>query len=244
MSSSPRIDPSNIPRIDDSLRDMILETPELVLEDQDLMRAIVTAHDRMLGPNVVDMRGIAMDRLEGRLDRLEETHRSVIAAAYENLAGANQVHRAVLSMLDPVAFEPFILNLGGEVADILRVDCLRLVLEAEEPEADGSVARLGGILAVTEPGFVADFLSDGRASAPDRQVTLRAVATGDPRVYGERAASIRSEACLKLDLGQGRLPGMIVLGAADPNHFTPQQGTDLLAFFAGAFERAMRRWLA
>jgi hypothetical protein len=25
--------------------------------------------------------------------------------------------------------------------------------------------------------------------------------------------------------------------------FGPQQGTDLLAFFTGVFERAMRRWL-
>jgi uncharacterized protein YigA (DUF484 family) len=37
---------------------------------------------------------------------------------------------------------------------------------------------------------------------------------------------------------------MLVLGSEDPHQFTPQQGTDLLAFFTGVFERAMRRWLA
>ena len=55
---------------------------------------------------------------------------------------------------------------------------------------------------------------------------------------------IRSEACLKLDLGEGRLPGLLVLGAEDPHMFHPQQGTDLMTFFAGVFERAMRRWLS
>ena len=43
---------------------------------------------------------------------------------------------------------------------------------------------------------------------------------------------------------KGRLPGMLVLGAEDPHQFKPNQGTDLLAFFGGVFERAMRRWLS
>ena len=47
-----------------------------------------------------------------------------------------------------------------------------------------------------------------------------------------------------LDLGPGRLPGMLALGAEDPHLFAPSQGTDLLTFFAGTVERAIRRWLA
>ena len=47
-----------------------------------------------------------------------------------------------------------------------------------------------------------------------------------------------------LDFGKGRLPGMLVLGAEDPHQFKPTHGTDLLAFFAGVFERTMRRWLS
>ena len=46
-----------------------------------------------------------------------------------------------------------------------------------------------------------------------------------------------------LDLGKGRLPAMLVMGAQDPHQFRPSQGTDLLVFFAGVFERQMRRWL-
>ena len=34
------------------------------------------------------------------------------------------------------------------------------------------------------------------------------------------------------------------MGSEDAHQFGPQQGTDLLAFFAGVFERSMRRWLA
>ena len=63
-------------------------------------------------------------------------------------------------------------------------------------------------------------------------------------IYGEQASWIRSEALMRLDLGAGRLPGMLAFGAEDPHHFRPSQGTDLLAFFSGVFERVMRRWLA
>ena len=45
-------------------------------------------------------------------------------------------------------------------------------------------------------------------------------------------------------LPAGRLRKGLVLGAEDPHQFKPTQGTDLLAFFAGVFERTMRRWLS
>ncbi|ETW11857.1 hypothetical protein ATO8_14362 [Roseivivax marinus] len=230
-------------RIEDSLRETIIAQPDMVLEDTELMRALVAANERALGTNIVDLRGIAMERLETRLDRLEETHRSVIAAAYENLAGTNQIHRAILRMLDPVEFEAFLRDLGGEVADILRVDCVKLVLESRDGGEVPAVRRLGEVLTVAEPGFVDDYIAAGRGG-PARPVTLRQLGEGDSRIYGELADWIRSEACLRLDLGEGRLPGLLILGAEDPHQFTPQHGTDLLGFFAGVFERSMRRWLA
>ena len=240
MSSKPA---SSKPAMTDRLREKIIAQPDVILEDRDLMRALIAANERAMGGNVVDLRGIAMDRLEARLARLEDTHRSVIAAAYDNLSGTNQVHRAILRMLDPAQFEDFLRDLGGEVAEILRVDCARLVLETVQDGEDLAVRRLGGVLSVAEPGFIARYLAaDGRG--PARQVTLRQLGEGDASVYGAQAGFVRSEACLLLDFGAGRLPGMLALGAEDPHQFSPQQGTDLLAFFAGVFERAMRRWLS
>jgi uncharacterized protein len=75
-------------------------------------------------------------------------------------------------------------------------------------------------------------------------VTLRQVVPDSDAVYGEAAGWVRSEALIRLDLGAGRLPGLVAMGAEDPHQFKPTQGTDLLAFFGGVFERAMRRWLA
>ena len=234
---------SSSPKIDDTLREAIILQPNVILDDKDLMQALIAANEQAMGGNIVDLRGVAMDRLESRLDRLENTHRSVIAAAYENLAGTNQVHRAILRMLDPMEFEAFLRDLNGAVSEILRVDATKLVLETVQSDTQNTVKPLGEVLSIVEPGFIDDYLSNGRGGQV-RKVTLRKVQNLSEMIYGESAEWIRSEACLKLDFGDGRLPGLLVMGAEDPYMFRPQQGTELLAFFTGVFERAMRRWLS
>lgn len=230
--------------IEPDLRDRILAEPERLLEDRDVMNALVSASERERGTNIVDLRGIAMQRLETRLDRLEDTHRSVIAAAYENLAGTNQVHRAVLQLLEPTNFEAVIKALTEEVAQTLRVDMVRLVLETlqEDTEKDPTLRRLGDVLQVAPAGFVGTYLTNGR-NGPGRAVVLRSMTALAVTLYGARADDFRSEALMRLDLGPNRLPGMLVFASEDPNQFKSTHGTDLLAFFAGVFERTMRRWL-
>lgn len=228
--------------IAEELRARLLARPEVILEDRDLMRALISANEHAMGSNIVDLRGIAMERLEARLDRLEDTHRSVIAAAYENLAGTNQIHRAILKILEPLTFEDFLIHLATDVADILRVDSVRLVLESTQAESATALERFSGIVAVADPGFIEEYLRGGRA-APARAVVLRPLQKELAPVHGDKSSWIGSEALMRLDLGAGRLPGLLALGAEDPEQFRASQGTDLLAFFGGAFERAIRRWL-
>ncbi len=224
-----------------ALREKILSDPEVILEDQDVMKALIAANERALGGNIVDLRGIAMERLESRLDRLEDTHRSVIAAAYENLAGTNLINNAVLQLLEPTDFPAFLNSLSGSLRDTLRVHRLRLILESKDHEQ--GAPGFEEVLTAVEPGVVDHYITAGRDIAV-RSVTLRQVSPASEDVYGDAAADIKSEALLKLDLGEGRLPGLLVMGAEDPHQFRPSQGTDLLTFFGGVFERAMRRWLA
>jgi len=227
----------------DEMRDRILSDPDAILDDRDLMRALIAANEKQLGNNIVDLRGIAMERLESRLDRLEDTHRSVIAAAYENLAGTNQIHRAVLALLDAQTFEQFLLGLRTEISEALRVDNIKLIVETALEEDDAKVEGLNDVLIVRRPGFVDEYMRAGRRG-PGRQILLRQVAEAGEDIYGEAASWIHSEALLKLDLGTGRLPAMLAMGAEDPHQFRANQGTDLLNFFTGVFERVMRRWLA
>ena len=224
---------SDLRAMADEVRAKILARPEVILDDPDVMRALVAANDASLGGNVIDLRRVAMDRLEERLGRLEATHQGVLAAAYDNLAGMAQVHRAALRLLEPRDLGGFLADLDGPVAEILRVDRVRLVLECEAGEA---LPARSDVLIEAVPGTVSTYVTLGRGG-PARAVTLRRAADG---IWTDEG--IGSEACLVLDLG-ARLPGLLLLGAADPHRFGPSQGTDLLAFLAGVAERALGRWL-
>ncbi|QMU57910.1 MAG: DUF484 family protein [Boseongicola sp.] len=224
----------------DDLRARILNEPDVILSDPDVMRALIAANERAMGGNIVDLRGVAMERLEDRLSRLEDTHKSVIAAAYENLAGTNQIHRAILAFLEPHEFDEFLRRLGDDVADILRVGRARLILESHENAMDPALASVSDVLSIAAPGFCEDYIGRGKAA---RQVTLRSVEPGQGTIYGKNNDWVKSEACLHLDFGENRLHGMLAFGSDDPHQFTQHQGTDLLSFMGGVFERAMRRWL-
>jgi uncharacterized protein YigA (DUF484 family) len=228
------------------LRERILSDPDVILGDDQLMRALLAADRRAAGRNVVDLRGVLVERLEDRLDRLEDTHREVLAAAYENVAGMNQVHRACLALLDPGDFASFLKVLTRDVAMILGVDIIRLGLEAPAAEPGqplGPSGPLRGAVIALPAGGVDACVTRGRGLGP-RKVTLRRADPSGPSLYGPEADAVRCEALMRLDLGEGNLAGLLAFGAIDPNRFHPDQGVDLLTFFAGMFERTLRRWLA
>jgi uncharacterized protein YigA (DUF484 family) len=224
----------------DAIRAQILQDPYLILDDGDLMRALIEANGARVGRKVVDLRGVLVDRLEDRLGRLEETHRSVIAAAYENLAGTNQIHRAILAVLECAKLSDFLAVLGRDVPNMLAVDTLRVCLESASGAA--KPGQVNEVLIQLPAGSSEKYLDLDRPSS-HRQVVLRPCIEGVDTVFGPDAGRIRSEAIIQLDLGVPE-PGLLVFGAEDPHRFSPDQAGDLLAFFGGVVERAMRRWLS
>ena len=223
--------------LDDALRDRLLADPALILGDRELMRALVAAREADLGDNVVDIRGRAMEALEHRLDRLETAHESVISAAYENQSGTQVIHRAVLSLLEPMDFAAFLETLETDVAPALRVETLKLVMEA----ADGAPAGADtGPLVVMPEGSVSRMIAAGRKAPRGDDIVLRRASAETRAVHGTEVAS---EALLPLDLGPGRRPALLVMGSLDPTRFSPAHGTDLLRFFAQAFRLVLIGWL-
>lgn len=223
---------------DAEIRARITADPSLVLDDVDVMKAVIGADDARVGRRITDLRGAMVDRLETRLARLEETHRSVVAAAYENMSGADQVHRAVLAILEPVRFSDLLRALDDTIPGILGVDALRLCLEG-----DGGLDAEGPLVALSE-GDVDRYLTIGRPGV-EPHVALRAAdPTDSAPIFGEMAQDIRSEAAIKLDFGGGARPGMLVFGAVDPVRFGADQGSDLIEFFGGVMQRAIRRWVS
>lgn len=227
--------------IDEAIRARLMASPELILGDRDLMRALIGAREAEVGANVIDIRGRAMEALEARLARLESAHENVIAAAYDNQTGMQTVHRAVISLLEPLDFAGFLDNLTSTVAPILRIDTLRLVMESG---ADEAPPGQDGALVMVPTGSVARLIAAGRRAPRGDDIILRRATGETAATHGVDAGVIRSEALLPLDLGQGRWPALLLMGSADPARFTPMQGTDLLRFFSQVFRLVLMRWLA
>lgn len=229
------------------VRDQILSNPKAFLEDHDVMRALIAAdRDGQKKTNVIDLRSIAMDRMEDRLNKLESTHRSVIAAAYDNVSSMNQVHRAVLSLLEPEDFNGFLKFIEEEMASTLGIDAVCLCLETQavsEGQGPSLSKEFGTGVTFMAVGEVNHYITNGR-DINSRAVTMRATKMEVTPIYGKSDTVILSEALLKLDLGKGNLPGMLALGSVNPDQFTPAQGSDLLLFLGSVLSRILRRWLA
>lgn len=228
--------------MDKDLRTHLLAEPEEILDDKDLMAALIAASERAQGPNVVDMRGIAMARLEARVETLEGTQRDVIIAAYDNLRSTTMLHRATLDVIDAHRLQTLLDILGGAVLQSLRLSSIRLVLE---PDVVGTslpvLAASSPVLATAEAGFIEDYLTQGR-KIQTRPITLRQATQAAAEVYGSEA-EVTSEALLLLTCKTRPVRAMLALGSEDPARFKPAHGTDLLAFFSGVVERVLNRLL-
>lgn len=226
------------------LKGEILKDPALILDDPEVMRALLNSDDEAKGTNVVDLRGAFVSRLEERLNKLEDAHRTVIAAAYENLAGTNQIHRAILALLDADNFEDFLQAMQNDVANILAVDVIRLCLESNEANGGTAIGPDGPlketVIALPITG-VSAYITGGRNRAT-RQVTLRLAGENRDIVFGP-SNIVQSEAILHVDLGPDNPRGLVAFGSSDPERFTADQGTELLSFFAQTLERVLRRWV-
>ena len=224
----------------DLIRSLIIAEPQIVLDDDEVMRRLVG--EKNGERHVVDLRDRLVERLEQRLEKLVLTHRTVIAAAYENVAGTNQMHRAVLALIEPTDLTAFLQQLTGDVPAMLAIEDARLCLEADVAEsapAQGFGAELEGRVIALPVGTVSNYLAlDGDT---DQSVVLRAAGEEAELIFGD-ANPIQSEACLRLDLGGAT--GMLVFGSADAKHFDASHGTDLLSFFAGVVERLLMHHLA
>lgn len=224
------------------IRSLILADPELVLSDDMVMRALLGATAKG-ARNIVDLRDKLVERLESRLQKLVHTNRSVIAAAYENVAGTQQVHRAILALIDAPDRAEFLRRLTRDIPAMVGVEEARLCLEAEVDDirpATGLGEGLDGRVLLVPEATVGEYLMLEGDTSPGH-VVLRPCGVEAEIIFGQMT-SARSEALLRLDIGG--TTGLLAFAAQDPDRFGPDQGVDLLTFFGGVVERLATRHLA
>lgn len=221
----------------DLIRSLILADPKIVLEDAQVMRTLIGATGK--GPRkIVDLRDRLVERMETRLAKLIQTNRSVIAAAYENVAGTSSLHQAVLALMAARDLGAFLRCLTAETPALVGVDDARLCLEADIPDAralDELGEGLEGRVLAVPAGTVDAYLALG-GEVSEQGVVLRSAGEEAEVIFGY-PHRVRSEACIRLNAGGAA--GLLVYGAADPERFGGDQGPELLHFLGGVVERLL-----
>jgi uncharacterized protein YigA (DUF484 family) len=225
-------------------RKRILQDPEALLNDREVMRALISASSNNAPTNVIDLKSAVLKRLEGHVDKIEGQNSNIISAAYKNISTTTKVHSAILEALEPKTFTEFLNFLKTDWANSLGIDVARLCLEAPSISKDDIPqlkTEFGPSVIFLQEGEIDHYITLGQDNDP-RSVTLRQIRKGASNIYSNIAPELRSEALMKLDLGQGNSPGLLLLGSINPDQFLPNMGTDLFVFYGSVFEKVMQRW--
>ena len=230
--------------MEDQLREEILVKAHEILNDETLLRALIEASDKNLGSKIVDLRSVAMQKMDGELKKLKRSNQQVIATAYENLVGMKQVHQVVLNSLEQNNFDEFIANLDTEACNILRVDCIKIGLETHSSLQNNEKhdSKLSKLLDLYPVNFVDTYISQGENNNTD-DVILRPTPKGSEQLYGKVSKNLKSEGCIKLRIGNKKIIGILALASKEREKFTAQQGIELLKFMGSVFERRISHWL-
>ena len=89
--------------MDNKLREVILMQAHEILNDEILLRALIEASDKNLGNKIVDLRSVALQKMDGELKKLKRSNQQVIATAYENLVGmiSSVIHAGYNGIIGP-----------------------------------------------------------------------------------------------------------------------------------------------
>lgn len=218
----------------EQVRDYLRNHAEFLNENSDLLPHL-TPPEYDFGNGVVDFQRYTLERLRGDMQDLGSYHGKLIAATRSNLSSQQQIHRAVLMLLDADSLGTLVHTVTADWVDTLGVDAIALCFEAKKPRPE--LTRSG--LRRLQPGIIGEVLN-----GTEDAVLLHGEVTAERTFFGPAAPLIEAEALVRLTLPGNTGPGLLAFGSRDEKSFYPGQGTELVRFLAQILERCLTRWLS
>lgn len=216
------------------VREYLRRHADFLTENADLL-AVLTPPTRRRGDRVVDMQRVMVERLQAENARLTSYQSELISASRSNLASQGQIHAAALALIRAHGLAALVNVVGAEFPGLLELDVAVLCVE-REGLLSGTMAKAGATVVARE--VIAARLGQ------ERDIVLRSSIENDRDLYGDEAPRVRSDALLKLRLGDGDGACMLALGAAEGDRFHPGQGTELLGFLGKVLEHCFGPWMS
>lgn len=207
--------------------------PDFLARHPDLLD-VLTPPARDRGKGIVDLQQFMVERLRRENAELSELRNDLVATGRSNLAIQSRVHEAILALLRAASFEEFIETITTDLAVILDLDVVTIGVE----RADNGAAwkKVSGVYCLTA-GSINNLLGH------KGNLLLREDVTGDAAIFDGAAGLVRSDALIRLAIGDKAPPALLALGSRQPGTFHAGQGTELLSFLAQVLEVSFRAWL-
>ena len=183
---------------------------------------------------VTDFQSFMIKRLRDDKNEVIEATREIVENSRANMSNQARIQNAALMLLEATSFDDFVRTITMDFAPLLDVDIISLVVEIDSdviPHID-----LTGVRVV--PTGTIDLLTKGQGAILESNIA------GLDELYGGGAGLVRSQMLMRLNISRHAPPALIAYGSRDPNHFSPNQGTDQIGFLGGVIERCFRTWLS
>ena len=109
-------------------RQKILENPDLILLDKELLLALLKDSDFPNEENLIDIRNVFLKKLGEKVEKLKLTNSKIIQTAYENQLSVKKIHKCCLETIQTISVDALLKFLCLKSIEILRVDGMKIVL--------------------------------------------------------------------------------------------------------------------
>ena len=200
--------------------------PEFLSEYPELAAKLTMPREQ--GP-VSSLAVYQLNSLREKNAELERQLAELIAIAAENEKLMERVHTLTVALLRANTLEVTARSVVARLSADFHTEQVRLVLFGEQPQ----LPRAEWLLQVIGPEALPEFTEFLQQNEP---VAGRISAEKQDRLFGARAAEIRSVAMMRL--GDA---GILAIGSADPNRFQPGMGTLFLKMISATITAALAR---
>ncbi|HMB75384.1 MAG TPA: DUF484 family protein [Kiloniellaceae bacterium] len=207
--------------------------PEFLLEHPSLLDGLEPP-TRDHGDGVVDLQQVMVKRLRDEVEKLGGMRDDLLETSRGNANSQDRIHRAIIALLEAPSFERFIECVTTDLAVILDLDLVTIGVEQSDQAFPSHPAP--GVYCL-DPGQVEALLG------PSNRMLLRENVEGEPAIYGSGASLVRSDALIRLAIGEAVPAAILAMASRGEDRFHSAQGTELLSFLARVLEISFRKWL-
>jgi len=208
-----------------AVRRFLSDNPEFLTGDDGLLDELGL---RVAAGNVVEFAPAVMARVHAAHQREATQRQQIEETARANFSAQAQTHGAVVDVLDARNHS----DLARRVDELAKQ---RFGLAAGVIALESDAHPPGGWKMLVE-GQV-DMILGG----PQRLARMGFAPTA-LGLFGERGETVKSMAMVRMAMWEPSRQGLLAFGSTEPEGFTQDMGTELVAFLARVVERTAERW--